>query len=527
MKNVLMATKVNDSAFEGFSKELTGVDVKVDRLRSGLKELDGLKDGELEQRLVNYNVLVVRSDKVDKRIMDASRSLELVIRAGAAVSDIDVNYATQMGVIVSNTPGRNSNAVSELVFSFMLDAYRHAREAHLRMVKGEFPKADFVGRELRGKRIGILGYGNIGQLVAEKSAAFGMKIVAYDPLVGNELFGRYGTVRATTIDECFNADIVTLHMPLTEGTKGAIGLDQLKNMNTNGLLINTARAGLIDEDTLIGFMWERTDVRYAADVHYGGDKEGLKKVLERFPSRVLATPHIGGNTYEANSNAFIAAAMQLRSFVEKGIAQNAVNYNPLSEAGRPYADAARLIASFASHLFTGNVSGANITYRGYVPDMDAVTGYALAAILGGGDVNPVNARSRFDSRKLNLTVTCESPDDTRRDIEVTINDGDENVSVSGALFDNMIRITGINGYQTDYGPVGSHLVVHHRNEVGAIGKIGTAIGDVGINIAYVKNVSRGGNALTLVTTDRTVEGGVIDKITGELDPHYIRQFRVD
>ena len=141
--------------------------------------------------------------------------------------------------------------------------------------------------------------------------------------------------------------------------------------------------------------------------------------------------------------------------------------------------------------------------------------------------NEIAGFLKYGYEKNELKSLEKAFDDTRRDIEVTINDGDENVSVSGALFDNMTRITGINGYQTDYSPVGSHLVVHHRNEVGAIGKIGTAIGDVGINIAYVKNVSRGGNALTLVTTDRTVEGGVIDKITGELDPHYIRQFRVD
>lgn len=306
MKKVLVAT---EKPFAPVAIE--GIKEVLDKAEYELALLEKYTDkSQLLEAVGNADALIIRSDKVDAEVLDAAKSLKIVVRAGAGYDNIDLDAATQHGVVAMNTPGQNSNAVAELVFGMLVYCVRN-------FYNGK------AGTELLGKKLGILAFGNVGRNVARIANGFGMEVFAYDAFCPAEVIEAAGVKAVGSTEELFeNCDIVSLHIPATTETKKSINADLVGKMPNGGILINTARKEVIDEESLIALMSERSDVKYLTDIKPDSDTE----FCEKFEGRYFSTPKkMGAQTAEANINAGLAAAKQIVDFFEKGVTKFQVN----------------------------------------------------------------------------------------------------------------------------------------------------------------------------------------------------------
>ena len=306
MKKVLVATeKPFAPAAVALIKE------ELDKAGYELILLEKYTDkAELLKAVENVDALIVRSDKITKDVIDAAKNLKIVIRAGAGYDNLDLDACTEKGVVAMNTPGQNSNAVAELAIGMMIS-----------LARGNFNGK--AGTELRGKKLGIHAYGNVGYYVAEIAKGFGMEIYAYDPYVDNTVIKKAGITPVDHISDLYsNCHYVSLHIPSNEKTKGSIGCDLLCKMPENGTLINTARKEVINEESLLEAFEKRTDFRYASDI-----APDCKSVIEeKFEGRFFFTPKkMGAQTAEANINAGVAAVNQIIDFFKDGVETFKVN----------------------------------------------------------------------------------------------------------------------------------------------------------------------------------------------------------
>lgn len=264
---------------------------------------------QLLDAVADVDAMIVRSDKVTPEVLDAAKKLKIVVRAGAGYDSIDIAYAKQKGVVVENTPGQNSNAVAELVFGMLVYAVRN-------FFNGK------AGCELKGKKLGILAFGNVGRNVARIAKGFGMEVYAFDEFVLAEKIEEQGVLAAKNRDDLFKTcDIVSLHIPATDETRKSIGYDVVNLMGKGGILVNTARKEVIDEEGLLKLMGERADIKYVTDIKPDADAAFLQ-----FDGRYFATPKkMGAQTAEANINAGIAAANQINAFFRDGDEKFRVN----------------------------------------------------------------------------------------------------------------------------------------------------------------------------------------------------------
>lgn len=292
--------------------------VAVDGIRKEIEEagytlclLEKYTDrSRLLEAVADADALIVRSDKIDAEVIDAARQLKIVVRAGAGYDNIDLNACTARGIVVENTPGQNSNAVAELVFGMAVMAVRN-------MYNGT------SGTELRGKRLGIHAFGQVGRNVARIAKGFGMEVSALDPYCPDEVMVEAGVTPVHTVEDLYrNNDVVSLHIPATAETKGSVGFDLVTLLPKKGLLINTARKEVIDEEGLARALRERTDLKYVADI-----KPDIADAMKaEFADRVFFTPKkMGAQTAEANINAGIAAARQTVAYLRDGSARFQVN----------------------------------------------------------------------------------------------------------------------------------------------------------------------------------------------------------
>ncbi len=302
---VLIATEKPFAAVavEGMCKEIEGAGHKLallEKYTDKAQLLDAVKDAD---------ALIIRSDKVDAEVLAAAKSLKIVVRAGAGYDNIDLAAATAHNVVAENTPGQNSNAVAELVFGLLVYAVRN-------FYNGK------AGTELKGKKLGILAFGNVGRNVARIAKGFGMDILAYDAYCPKEVIEAAGVEAATSQQALFEqCDIVSLHIPATPETRNSINYDLCAKMKKNAIIVNTARKEVIDEDGLIKLMTERTDLKYVTDIMPDADAD-----FKAFEGRYFSTPKkMGAQTAEANINAGIAAAKQINDFFATGNAKYKVN----------------------------------------------------------------------------------------------------------------------------------------------------------------------------------------------------------
>ena len=303
--NILVATEkpFAAEAVEGIKKEIEGAGHKLVLLEKYTDVAD------LKAAVADADAMIVRSDKVTPEVLDAAKQLKIVVRAGAGYDSIDTAYAKQKGVVVENTPGQNSNAVAELVFGLLVFTVRNFYNGR-------------AGTELKGKRLGILAFGNVGRNVARIAKGFGMEIYAYDAFCPKAAIEEAGVHAVNSQEELFEkCDIVSLHIPATPETKQSINYALVNKLEKGGILINTARKEVINEPELIKLMAERADLRFVTDIKPDADAE-----FAQFEGRYFSTPKkMGAQTAEANTNAGIAAAKQINAFFESGCTKYQVN----------------------------------------------------------------------------------------------------------------------------------------------------------------------------------------------------------
>ncbi|WP_254861785.1 phosphoglycerate dehydrogenase [Halovivax gelatinilyticus] len=473
-----------------------------------------LEGDALLEAAADANALIVRSGtEVTREVLEAGDELVIVGRAGIGVDNIDIEAATDRGVIVANAPEGNVRAAAEHTVAMTFAAARSIPQAHGRLKAGEWAKGDFLGTELNGRTLGVVGLGRVGQEVAKKLDPLGMDIVAFDPYIAEERADRLG---ATLVDleTCLEtADVLTIHTPLTPETEGLIGESELESL-AGGYLINVGRGGIVDEAALAAAVDDGTLAGAALDVFAEEPLSADSPLLD--VEDIVLTPHLGASTEAAQTNVATSTAEQVVAALANEPVANALNAPSIDEAafGRlaPYVELAETAGTVASQLLDGRIERVEVTYEGELADEDVefVTASALEGVFSPLEwqVNAVNAPQIADDRGVEVVESkTHQTEDFQSLLSVTVSNGTTDRTVDGTLFagDDQ-RIVRIDDYRVDAIPHGKMVVTRNADEPGVIGLIGSVMGDHDVNIAGMFNAREaiGGEALTVYNVDSEV-----------------------
>lgn len=482
----------------------------------------GLKPDELKKIIGDYDALIVRSEtKVTADIISAATNLKVIGRAGSGVDNIDVPAATKRGIVVMNAAAGNSVTTGEHTLAMMMSLARKIPQAHSSMKAGKWDKKKFMGVELRGKTLGIVGFGNIGKIVAQGAVGLGMKVLAYDPFLAKDVAARIGVEVVSLDDICTRSDFVTVHTPLTDETRGIIGEAALARMKDGVRIINCARGGLVDETALFNAIQSGKVAAAALDVF---SKEPPPPELPLLGlEQVIITPHLGASTNEAQDQVAVITAEQIGAFLTTGEISGAVNMPAVGAEAlahlRPYLALGEKLGRFQSQIYGHSVSEIEIKYNGEVSDLDVrpITSAILASLMANTSdrVNQVNAAMIAEEHGLKIKESLERTAQESL-IEVVVRgDGGES-QVTGALFGTEdARIINLNSYRLEAVPEGHLLVVSNDDVPGMIGRVGTFLGDQGVNIAqlYLSRNQKGGVALSIYQLDHELDATTLESLT--------------
>ena len=482
----------------------------------------GKDKDKLASIIGNYDGLAIRSTtKVTVKILEWAKDLKVIGRAGIGVDNVDIPAATARGIIVMNTPFGNSITTAEHAISLMLALARQIPEADASTRAGKWEKNKFMGVEIFGKTLGVVGCGNIGSIVADRAIGLRMKVVAFDPFLSQERADDLG-VEKVEVDELFRrADFITLHTPLTDKTRNIINAGAIKSMKKGVRIINCARGGLVDEAALYEALKSGQVAGAAFDVFV--TEPATENPLFHLPN-VVCTPHLGAATSEAQENVALQIAEQMSDYLLRGAITNAINFPSISaeEAPKlkPFIALAEKLGSFAGQLTETGISKVQLAYEGAVAQMNTktLTSAALAGLLRPmlGDVNVVSAPVVAKERGIVVEeVTREMPEDYESLITVTVTTERQTRHVSGTVFaDGRPRIVNIKGIRMDaeFGP--SMIYITNLDKPGFIGKFSSTLGEAGINIAtfHVGRDAPGGNAVALIEIDGDLPEAVLAKV---------------
>ena len=485
-------------------------------------EKPGLSKDELIAIIGGYDGLAVRSaTKVTPDVLEAATNLKVIGRAGIGVDNIDVAAATNKGVVVMNTPFGNSITTAEHAIAMLLALARQIPEANASTQAGKWEKSRFMGVELFGKTLGIIGCGNIGSIVAERAQGLAMKVIAYDPFLTQERAQELG-VEKVELDGLFaRADFISLHTPLTDATRGIISAEAIAAMKDGVRIINCARGGLVDETALKAALESGRVAGAALDVF--AEEPAKDNALFGLPN-VVATPHLGASTSEAQVNVAIQVAEQLSDFLLTGGITNALNMPSLSaeEAPklRPYMKLAQEIGQFAGQLTETGIRRVIIEYEGAVAELNTrpLSAVVLEGLLSPlmDTVNMVNAPIVAKERAIEVSeVVHDRIGDYHTLIKLTVETEQRSRSVSGTLFANQSpRLVCVMDVQIEAELSENMLFVTNDDKPGFIGNLGTLLGDAGVNIATFslgRSKARGA-ALALVSVDEPVNPALLAKV---------------
>ena len=482
----------------------------------------------------DYEALIVRSGtKVTAPVIEAGKKLRVVGRAGVGVDNVDVDAATRRGVLVMNTPAANIVSASEHTMAMMLSWARNIPWADVSVKAGKWERNKFMGIELSGKTLGIVGIGRIGGEVAKKAKAFGMKLIGYDPFISQELAVKLG-VRLMSLEKVLEeADIITIHAPLTPGTHHLIGKAQFDIMRPHVVLINCARGEIVDEAALVEALQTKRIAGAAIDVFENEPPKG-SKLLEL--DNVVLTPHLGASTKEAQEKVSMEMAEHVKIFLLENKISNAVNA-PMSKMDpkvAPFVGIAERLGSFCLQLVDGPVKKVEVEVHGEIANLDTkmVTVSALIGVLSnitGENTNVINANhiarekgiqimeAKVDEAGLytNMLVVRVHSDGSRHEVRGTAFPSDEP------------RLLGIDEFDLDMPLEGDFILTKHEDMPGMIGRVGSLLGSKGINIAQmgVGREGKGKKALMLISVDDPVTKDVLEALKALpnfKEAHYVR-----
>ena len=492
-----------------------------------------LAETELLLLVKDVVAMVVRSEtKVTRKVIEAATALRVVGRAGVGVDNVDVDAATERGVVVMNTPGGNTISTAELTFAMLLSLARKVPQAYASMTAGNWDRKQFQGAELFGKTLGVLGLGRIGTEVAKRAVAFGMKVLAYDPFLTEARAKGLGIQLVADLDNVYrNADFISIHMPVTEQTRGMLNAAAFSKMKPKVSVVNCARGEILVENDLLAALDSGKVAAAALDV-YATEPLPASHPFRKHPS-ILLTPHLGASTQEAQEKCGIEVAEVIAGYLLTGEVRNAVNLPYLDaktyEQVKPYLVLGEKLGKLLAQLAPPQVDRLHITYGGKaqeLPNTDPVTRAILLGFLSRAsvkDLNNVNVRSIAST--LGLTV-----EEKRSNEPVTFNewlhvqvfrDDEKVISAGGTFFgspDNP-RIVRLFSQPTEIVPSGVVLLLENKDRPGIVGYLGTLLGRHNVNIASMSLTrdTAGGHALTVLNLDSVPSAEVLDELQKDPD----------
>ncbi len=482
----------------------------------------GKDKDKLAEIIGNYDGLAIRSaTKATAKILANAKNLKVIGRAGIGVDNVEIPAATARGIIVMNTPFGNSITTAEHAITLMLALAREIPQADASTQAGKWEKNRFMGVEITGKTLGVIGCGNIGAIVADRALGLKMKVVAFDPFLSPERAKDIGVEKVELDDLLKRADFITLHTPLTDKTRNILDATAINKTKKGVRIINCARGGLVDEAALRAALDSGHVAGAAFDVFV--EEPAKANVLFGHPN-VICTPHLGASTNEAQENVALQVAEQMSDYLLTGAITNAINFPSITaeEAPKlkPFIDLAEKLGSFAGQLTESNIVKVQITYEGEVAEMKvkALTAAALSGLLRPmlGDVNVVSAPVVAKERGMVVDEVLRAAEsDYESVITVTVTTENMERSVSGTVYaDGAPRLINIKGIRVDAEFGKSMIYITNEDKPGFIGKFASLLGDAKVNIAtfHLGRNQPGGDAIALVEIDGVVPPEVIAKI---------------
>jgi len=513
MVKVLISDKMSPRAEQIFKDR--GIDVDV---------ITGMSPVELKACIGQYSGLAIRSaSKATAEIIAAADNLKVIGRAGIGVDNVDIKAATSKGIVVMNTPFGNAITTAEHAITMMLACAREIPQANESTHAGKWEKSRFMGVEIMGKTLGLIGAGNIGSVVADRAQGLKMKVVAYDPYLSPERAKDIG-VEKVELNELFKrADFISLHTPMTDSTRGIINAEAFAQMKDGVRIVNCARGGLVVEADLIAAIESGKCAGAAMDVF---EVEPAKENAMFGNPRIICTPHLGASTSEAQENVALQIAEQISDYLLTGAVTNALNMASVSaeDAPRlqPYMKLAEQLGSFAGQVTQTGILSVTIEYEGHVAALNTkpLTAVVLQGLLSPmlEGVNMVSAPAMAKDRDICISeVTNERPTEYQTLISLTVKTETQTRTVRGTLFAGKDpRIVDIKGISMD-AKMGEHMLyMTNKDQPGFIGGLGTVLGDAGINVATFNlgRAEEGGEAIALIEVDGCVGEEILSKLQG-------------
>ncbi|MGQ0531745.1 MAG: phosphoglycerate dehydrogenase [Caulobacteraceae bacterium] len=523
MPKVLISDELSQAAIEIFKAR--GVEVDFN---------PGLMKDELLAIIGQYDGLAVRSNtKVTADVIAAAKNLRVIGRAGIGVDNIDIPAATQKGIVVMNTPFGNSITTAEHAIALMFAAARQLAAADVSTQAGKWEKNRFMGRELYAKTLGLIGCGNIGGIVADRANGLKMKVIAYDPFLSAERAVQIGVEKVELEELLTRADVISLHVPMTEKTKNILSRENLAKTKPGVIIVNAARGGLVDEIALREALESEHVAAAAFDVFT--IEPAKENVLFGAPN-FIATPHLGASTNEAQENVALQVAEQMSDYLLTGAVTNALNMPSITaeEAPRlrPFAQLAEKLGAFAGQIVDEGLDAVEIEYEGHVSQLNVkpLTSAALAGVLRPllQDVNVVSAPALLKERGAALTESTRDASPTYDSlIRVKVKTGGGWRTLAGAVIAGQPRIVEVKGMALEAPFQPNTLYINNSDKPGFIGALGTILGDAGVNIAtfHLGREAAGAEAIALVGIDQAPPAPVMAQLAALPQVRYAKLLR--
>jgi D-3-phosphoglycerate dehydrogenase len=490
-------------------------------------EVPTLSKDELLARIADYDAIVGRSaTRISADLLEKGRRLKVVGRAGVGVDNIALDTATSLGVAVINAPAGNTIAVAELFFGAVISLLRHLPRADNSMHAGKWDRSTFLGSELKGKTLGIVGLGRIGGEIAGRARAFGMNVLAYDPYIASSRFEVLRVQEATSLDYLLDqSNVLTVHTPLTDETTGMIGRRELARLPQRSIVVNMARGGIVDEGALIEVLENKHLLGAVIDAY---EKEPLAAdhPLRKLPD-VLLMPHIGASTTEAQRNVAVDVCIAVRDALLSGELSRSIN---VADVGGQWAEVEPALTLARRAAAVGRAILATQGTRA-IQRVEVRTGSALSAarsaviaaaargVLEGTveqeRLNLINARAVAETRGIELSITETPIQENPHALEVRLSSGMQEIAIAGTAQPGVApRLTRIGAFHVDIQPRDTLLILTNNDVPGVIGRVGTLLGEAGVNIAeyHQARLAQGGQALAAVSVDGNVSEAIRESL---------------
>jgi len=501
--------------------------LKILREQANVDVKAKLKPEELKAIVGDYDALIVRSQtQVPAEIVEAGRKLKVIGRAGVGIDNIDVGAATRQGIVVVNAPTGNTVSAAEHAMALMLALARNIPQANSQLKSGVWQRGKLIGVELRNKTLGIIGLGNVGSEVAKRAQAFEMRVIAYDPFVSLD-YAQTHKVDLVSLDGLFEqADVITLHVPLTSATRSLIGARELAKIKPTALIINCARGALAEAVKAGRIAGAALDV-------FSAEPVTASPLFES--DKIVTTPHLGASTFEAQINVSRDIAEQVLTVLKGQFSKYAVNAPYVSSELMPSIRAASTVGSFASQLMEGQISEIHIKYAGELANHDcspfkAAIVSALLQETSEETVNLVNVNFVAKQRGLKISEETELDSQNYSNLLTLRIDTDKGpTTVSSTVRDNEVHVVQVNDFWMDIVPTGGHfLLCTHLDQPGMVGTIGNITGRANINISsmYVSRLQPRGQAVMLLALDEPIGEQQIQEILAIPGIHTARALKL-